>query len=93
MRGLVRSLTAETLSLLAGLELFVNQEVSSLVVKLDPKVLVHLVCSDILSKWPLCNMLQVIIHYLSRLNGSSFHVFREANYVADALASLQLGEQ
>ncbi|XP_071900858.1 uncharacterized protein [Coffea arabica] len=86
-------LTAEAQSLLVGLKLCADRGVSSAIMESDSNVLVHLVVSKVLSKWPLYNVLREIRHYLSRMEATLLHVFREANAVADTLASLQLGEQ
>ena len=42
-------LSVEALSLLVRLKMCVDREVSSLVVELDSKVLVHLVCFDVVA--------------------------------------------
>ena len=63
-----------------------------MIVESDTRVLVQLVGSKALSKWPLCTVLREIRHHIGRLEATLLHVFREANAVADALASLQLGE-
>ncbi|XP_071921849.1 uncharacterized protein [Coffea arabica] len=83
-------LSAEAMSLLEGLKLCANQGYSSLVVESDSRVLVNMVCFGALSKWPLCNLLREIRHWLEKLNGSLHHMYREANSVTDTLASLQL---
>ncbi|XP_071928034.1 uncharacterized protein [Coffea arabica] len=85
-------LAAEAQSLLFSLQLCVERGVSSLIVESDSRVLVQLVGSKALSKWPLCTVLREITHHIGRLEATLLHVFREANAVADALASLQLGE-
>ena len=85
-------LAAEAQSLLFGLQLCVERGVSSLIVESDSRVLVQLVGSKALSKWPLCTVLREITHHIGRQEATLLHVFREANAVADALASLQLGE-
>ena len=70
-----------------------NRAADALTVESDSKVLVQLVRSDIVSKWPLRNALWEIRFLLRRMRAPLHHVFREANSVADALASLQMGGQ
>ncbi|XP_027171689.1 uncharacterized protein LOC113771290 [Coffea eugenioides] len=86
-------LEAEAQSLLHGLQLCADREVGTLTVESDSKALVQLVCSDMGSKWPVCIVLREIRHLVQRMGASLHHVFLEANSVADALASLQLGGQ
>ena len=84
-------LSAEAASLLAGLRFCDDKGFSLLVVESDSQVLVELVHSKALAKWPFCNTLREIQHFLNKLSGSLSHLYRKANAVTDTLASLNLG--
>ncbi|XP_027103135.1 uncharacterized protein [Coffea arabica] len=84
-------LEAEAQALLEGLQMCAERETGALTVESDSKVLVQLVNSEAVSKWPVCTVLQDIRHLLHQMRAPLQHLFREANSVADALASLQVG--
>nr|XP_027127723.1 uncharacterized protein LOC113743824 [Coffea arabica] len=84
-------LEVEAQALLEGLKMCAEQETGALTVESDSKVLVQLVNSEAVSKWPVCTVLWEIRHLLHQMRAPLQHVFREANLVADALASLQVG--
>ncbi|XP_071928141.1 uncharacterized protein [Coffea arabica] len=80
-------LEAEAQSFRDDLHICANWAVCTLTVESESKVLVQLVNSDVVSKWPVYNVLREIRHFLHRMNAPLHHVFREANSVADAFAS------
>ena len=84
-------LEAEAQSFRDDLHICANWAVCTLTVESESKVLVQLVNSDVVSKWPVYNVLREIRHFLHRMRAPLQHVFREANSVADALASFQVG--
>ncbi|XP_071901141.1 uncharacterized protein [Coffea arabica] len=86
-------LEVEAQSLREGLATCATRAVCTLIVESDSKVLVQLVNSEVVSKWTVCNVPREIRHFLRQMNAPLHHVFREANSVADALASLRLGGQ
>lgn len=83
-------LMAETLSLYHGLRLCQERGVRSPQVEVDSAVLVGLISSDALARWPLCNLLCRLRYLIRSLGASISHIFREANSTADRLAGLQL---
>ena len=86
-------LAAESLSLLFGLTLCVQRGMDGFAVEVDSAVLVRLIQSNSLAKWPLCNTLRHIRKIVAQASVQISHVFREANGAADKLASLNLGSQ
>ncbi|XP_027171546.1 uncharacterized protein LOC113771125 [Coffea eugenioides] len=89
--GDTKVLTAEGLALLQGLQFCQERQVQGLLVEVDSQVLVHLIQSGTVSKWPLCNMLRRIRHLLASLASSCSHIFQEANSSADLMANLRWG--
>ena len=85
--------TVEALSLLFGLTLCVQRRMDGLAVEVDSAVLVRLIHSNSLAKWPLCNTLRQIMKIVAQAAIRLSHVFREANGAADKLAGLNLGSQ
>lgn len=83
-------LSAEGLPLLAGLKLSASNNLNNLFVEVDSVVLVHLIYSDSIGKWPLYVTLH-IRSLIPKLSAKVYHVFREVNSVANKLASLRLG--
>ncbi|XP_027157997.1 uncharacterized protein LOC113759614 [Coffea eugenioides] len=59
-------------------------------VEVDSRVLVSLLLSREVAKWPLCTVLKKIRRLLMYFSTSVVHIFREANSVADRLAVLYL---
>lgn len=86
-------LAAESLSLLFGLTLCVQRGMDGFAVEVDSAVLVRLIQSNSLAKWPLCNTLRHIRKIVAQASVQISHVFREANGAVDKLASLNLGSQ
>ncbi|XP_027184008.1 uncharacterized protein LOC113782315 [Coffea eugenioides] len=91
--GDVDILATESLSLLFGLILCVQKGMFGFAVEVDLVVLVKLILSNSLAKWPLCNTMRHIRKIISQALVGISHVFREANGVVDKLASLKLGSQ
>nr|XP_027062972.1 uncharacterized protein LOC113689393 [Coffea arabica] len=83
-------LMAEALTLLEGLMLCRQGNHQTCQIEVDSRVLVSLVSSDAPSRWPLCNSIRQIKAMVAALDASIAHIFREANSVADALASSKL---
>ncbi|XP_071914053.1 uncharacterized protein [Coffea arabica] len=81
-------LEAECLALLEGLQLCVQRGLVLSLVEVDSKVLVHLVVSGAVAKWPLCNSLRKVRRLLEGFPATISHVFREANGPADRLAAV-----
>ena len=90
--GDVDVLIAESLSLMHGLLLCQDRDCNHLLMEMDYEVLVHMVCSGALAKWPLCNVLRWIRGLSQELAASVVYVYREANATTDKLAALQLNE-
>ncbi|XP_071917045.1 uncharacterized protein [Coffea arabica] len=83
-------LSAEALALLEGLRSCQDNNLRGFVVEVDSSTLVSVVSSKLPSRWPLCNIIRHIQFLAANLGVSLVHTFREANAVADALASLNL---
>ncbi|XP_027171434.1 uncharacterized protein LOC113771000 [Coffea eugenioides] len=82
---------AEALAVLTGLLHCQEMRLTRVRAESDSLALVQMVNSGVVARWPLCNVLRRIRHLLMELGATVTHVFREANMVADALASLQVG--
>lgn len=91
--GELEVLSAEASALLFGLQLCVDGGFRQVQVEVDSEVLVKLVLSQSLSKWPLCNTLIRICDLLGAIQAGLSHIFRQANAVVDCLASLSLPGQ
>nr|XP_027127722.1 uncharacterized protein LOC113743823 [Coffea arabica] len=83
-------LSAEALALQEGLRSCQDNNLLGFVVEVDSSTLVSVVSSKMPSRWPLCNIIRHIQFLVANLGVSLVHTFREANAVADALASLNL---
>ncbi|XP_071933097.1 uncharacterized protein [Coffea arabica] len=79
---------AEGLALFTGLQWCMGIGLSDILVEVDSLVLVRLVQSQSVGKWPLCSVLGQIRLLLGKVKGSITHIHREANAVADSLAAL-----
>ena len=79
------------MSLLVGSIYCQERNFTGFMAEVDSKSLVTMVSSDILARWPLCNVLRLIRALLSGLGVYLHHVFRQANSAVDALASSHLG--
>nr|XP_027082432.1 uncharacterized protein LOC113704757 [Coffea arabica] len=88
--GEVRVLNAEALALLSGLVYCQDRAITGVRAESDSAALVRMIASGAPASWPLCNVLRQIRFLLHELGGSLGHVYRQANMVADALASAQL---
>ncbi|XP_027171647.1 uncharacterized protein LOC113771242 [Coffea eugenioides] len=82
---------AEALALLAGLTYCQERHLTGVRVESDSEALVRMVASEALACWPLCNALRRIRSILTNLEATLSHVYRQANMVADAIASAHLG--
>lgn len=85
--GDISILEAETRALMFGLSIALEREAFGLLVEVDSKVLVSLVEKQSTSSWSICYLLSSIRHLLRVLQGRLSHVYRQANSVADAIAS------
>nr|XP_027077000.1 uncharacterized protein LOC113700749 [Coffea arabica] len=83
-------LSSEALALLEGLRYCQDSNLTGVIAEVDSSTLVHLVSSKMTSCWPLCNTIRHIRSLVAKLGVSLVHTFREANAVADALASSDL---
>nr|XP_027099048.1 uncharacterized protein LOC113718336 [Coffea arabica] len=84
------ALSSEALALLEGLRYCQDSNLTGVIAEVDSSTLVHLVSSKMTSSWPLCNTIRHIRSLVAKLGVSLVHTFREANAVADALASSDL---
>ncbi|XP_027157174.1 uncharacterized protein LOC113758590, partial [Coffea eugenioides] len=83
-------LSSEALALLEGLRYCQDNNLSGVIAEMDSSTLVNLVSSKMTSCWPLCNTIRHIQFLVANLRVSLVHTFKEANAVADALASSDL---
>ncbi|XP_027178007.1 uncharacterized protein LOC113777166 [Coffea eugenioides] len=90
--GEVGVVHAEALALMAGLTLCRDRQMIDIRVESDSGTLVQMVNLGALARWPVCNVLRNIRGLVTELGASLCHIYRQANMVADSLASLQLGQ-
>nr|XP_027077027.1 uncharacterized protein LOC113700779 [Coffea arabica] len=90
--GEVGVVHAEALALMTGLTLCRDRQMTDIRVESDSGTLVQMVNSGALARWPVCNVLRNIRGLVTELGASLCHIYRQANMVADSLASLQLGQ-
>nr|XP_027071960.1 uncharacterized protein LOC113696775 [Coffea arabica] len=83
-------LSAESSSLLYGLQRCSEGFTGRLLVQVDSENLVRLLKSSAIAKWPLCNTIRSIRALLLRFSASVQHIYREANSSADMLSKLRL---
>ncbi|XP_071939022.1 uncharacterized protein [Coffea arabica] len=83
-------LSSEALALLEGLRYCQDNNLTGVIAEVDSSTLVHLVSVKMTAGWPLCNTIRHIRCLVAKLGVSLVHTFREANAVADALASSDL---
>nr|XP_027124187.1 uncharacterized protein LOC113740870 [Coffea arabica] len=91
--GEVSVVHAEALALLAGLHYCQERHFTGVRAESDSDTLVRMISSGALANWPLCNVLRKLRCLLANLGATVSHVYREANMVADAMASAQLGHE
>lgn len=82
---------AEGLAVLTGLALCHDRQLTAVRAETDSSALVRMVNSGAVVRWPVCNVVRKIRGLLTELGASLCYISRQANMVADALASLQLG--
>ena len=90
--GDVEVLVAKVLALLVTLRMCAKRGFARFLIKVDSRLLTHLVSSRSAGKWPLCNALHQIHYWLKELWASLRHVYREANSTTDTIVTLDLGQ-